>query len=182
MNKNKIASYLFMVLGVLVIAGSCYLIYLYGIDIMSGIVEFIAKNNIEKLKSCGVTVPSQFSKITADLPMIVIPFYLGVIIFVSFLMFFAGYYYNRGKSEEDKKKKEEMEKEMVHRLVKQIEDERGPSKSQSRGSGESSETDEPSSEVPQVPEESEESAPEEGDVEEKPEQKPRSSSKLSRRK
>jgi len=171
MNKNKFVSYLFLVLGVLVIVASTYVIYLYGTDIMTGIVEFIAKNNIDKLRTCGVVVPTQFSKMSADLPILVIPFYVGVLVFTSFLMFFSGYYYFKGKNEADAKKNEETEKEMVHRLVEQMGYTRPsrPSKPAPKAP-EPEEEPEPEAEE-SAPEEAEESAPEE-EVEEEPEEKP----------
>ncbi len=179
MNKNKFVSYLFLVLGVLVIIGSTYVIYLYGTDIMTGIVEFIAKNNIDKLRTCGVVVPTQFSKMSADLPILVIPFYIGVLVFTSFLMFFSGYYYFKGKNEADAKKNEETEKEMVHRLVEQMGYTR-PSRP-SRPAPKAPEPEEPEPEAEEsAPEEAEESAPEASE-EEEPEPRSKPAVKSSRR-
>jgi uncharacterized protein YneF (UPF0154 family) len=124
MNKYKMVSYLFVLLGVIVIVGAAYFIISYSSDILGSIVNFVTTNDFTKLQQCGINTPAQFSKIRTDLTTVILPFmYVGIpllLIIVSALMFMAGVYYHKGKFEDEAKKHEEMEREMVHKLVQRM--------------------------------------------------------------
>lgn len=159
MSKYKLVSYLFVLLGLIIIVGAAYLIISYSSDILNAIVDFVSTNGFAKLQQCGVTPPPQFSKIKADLTSIILPFlYVGIpllFIIISALMFLGGFYYHRGKFEDEARKHEELERQMVHKLVRRMESSR------------------PSSRQPEdVPEEPEEPAPEEPEEEPAPEEEP----------
>jgi len=174
MNRYKFVSYLLILLGALVIGGASYLMFSYASDIFTAIVDFVTTNNISQLEQCGVTTPSQFAKIKADLTTVIVPFlYVGLpvlFILVSFLMFYAGFYYHRGKHEEEFHKSEEMEREMVHKIVKKMEAEKAPAvppvpKQAPRSTEAQEEPDEeepdeePGEEEPEEPEEDEPEEP-----------------------
>ncbi len=124
MNKSKLVGYLFVVLGALMIVGSAYVIIAYASEMMTAIVDFVTTNDFSKLQQCGVTPPSQFNKLKNDLTTVVLPsLYIGLpllLIILSFLMFLGGYHYHKGRHEEELKKVEEMERMMVHRVVKKM--------------------------------------------------------------
>lgn len=128
MNKYKFISYLFVLLGLLVMAGASYLIISYASDILKAIVDFVTSNDLARLQQCGISTPPQFNKIKTDLTTTILPFmYVGLpilFIVISFIMFLAGMYYNKGKHQDEVHKTEEMEREMVHKLVKKIETEK----------------------------------------------------------
>jgi hypothetical protein len=124
MNKNKIASILLVLLGLIIAGGSVYLVLSYATDIMNAIVEFVSSNDLSKLDKCGISTPPQFMKMRADLTTVILPFlYIGmplILLVLSMLMFMAGFYYHRARHEDEYKKNEEMERQMVHKLVKKI--------------------------------------------------------------
>jgi len=128
MNKSKLVGYLFVVLGALMIVGSAYVIIAYASEMMTAIVDFVTTNDFSKLQQCGVTPPSQFNKLKNDLTTVVLPsLYIGLpllLIILSFLMFLGGYHYHKGRHEEELKKVEEMERMMVHRVVKKMSNEK----------------------------------------------------------
>jgi hypothetical protein len=128
MSKYKLVSYLFILLGVLVIIGSAYVIISYASDIINAIVNFVTTNDYSKLQQCGVTPPSQFNKLKNEFATVILPvLYIGlpaILIVISALMFLAGFYYYRGRLEDESRKQEELEREMVHKIVKKMETER----------------------------------------------------------
>jgi len=165
MSKYKMISYLFLLLGVLIIVGSAYLVISYASDVLGAIVDFVTTNDFTKLHQCGITPPAQFAKIKADLTTVILPFlYVGIpllLIFLSFVMFQAGFYFHRGKHEDDARKSEELEKEMVHKLVKKMEAEKAPSPPHASSRPQYAEEPEETSEEEVPPEEPESEAPEE---------------------
>ncbi len=125
MGKNKIVSYLFVLLGLLVIVGAAYVIISYVTDVFQAISDFVTTNDYSKLQKCGITPPPQFEKLRADLPTIILPsLYLGMpllLIIISAIMFLAGYYYHKGRHEDEIKKTQELERKLVHKIVNRIE-------------------------------------------------------------
>jgi hypothetical protein len=136
MSKYKMVSYLFILLGILVFAGSAYLLISYASDILRAVVEFVTTNDYTKLQQCGVNPPSQFDRLKNEFATIILPsLYLGPIalfVVISALMFLAGIYYQRGKVEDDAKKHEEMERAMVHKIVNKMERDKPSSQPMSR--------------------------------------------------
>ncbi len=128
MNKSKMVGFLFVLLGALVIVGSAYVIIAYASAMFGAIVDFVTTNDFAKLQQCGVTPPAQFNKLKNELTTVVLPsLYIGLpllLIILSFLMFLAGFYYHKGRHEEELRRVEEMEREMVHRVVKKMQ--KGP--------------------------------------------------------
>lgn len=128
MSKYKLISYLFILLGVLVIVSSAYIIISYASDIINAIVNFVTTNDYSKLQQCGVTPPPQFNKLKNEFATVILPvLYIGfpvLLIVISALMFLAGFYYYRGKLEDETRKHEELEREMVHKIVKKMEAEK----------------------------------------------------------
>jgi hypothetical protein len=128
-------SYLFIMLGVLVFAGSAYLLISYASDILRAVVEFVTTNDYTKLQQCGISPPTQFDKLKNEFATIILPsLYLGPIalfVVISAIMFLAGIYYQRGKVEDEAKKHEQLEREMVHKIVNKMERDK-PSSSSGR--------------------------------------------------
>ncbi len=124
MNKYKMVSYLFVLLGLILIVGAAYMIISYSSDILGAIVNFVTTNDFTKLQQCGVNPPPQFAKIRVDLTTVILPFlYVGIpllLIIISALMFMGGVYYHKGKFEDEAKKHEELERQMVHKLVQRM--------------------------------------------------------------
>ena len=124
MNKNTIVSVLFIVLTIIIAAGSIYLVLSYATDLLNAIVTFVSSNDISKVDKCGMTIPPEFLRLRTDLATLILPFlYIGmpvIIIVVGALMFVGGFYYHKSKFEDEKAKKDQMEREMVHKLVKKL--------------------------------------------------------------
>lgn len=124
MNKSKMVSFLFVLLGLLVIIGSAYVIISYATTMLSAVVNFVTTNDFSKLQQCGVNPPGEFNKLKNDLTTVVLPsLYIGLpllLIVLSSLMFLAGFYYHKGRHDEEIKKVEQLEKEMVHKVVKKM--------------------------------------------------------------
>ena len=131
MSKFKLISYLFIVLGLLVIIAASYVIFQYTTGMINAIVDFVTTNDYSKLQQCGITPPAEFAKVKNDFATVILPaLYLGfpgLLIVVSALLFLSGFYYHKGKLEDDSTKHEQLEREMVHKIVKKMEAERGPS-------------------------------------------------------
>jgi hypothetical protein len=178
MSKYKLVSYLFVLLGLIIIIGAAYLIISYASDILNAIVDFVSTNGFAKLQQCGVTPPPQFSKIKADLTSVILPFlYVGIpllLIVISALMFMGGFYYHKGKFEDESRKHEELERQMVHKLVKRMESSKASGRPSEGEPGEELPEEEPAPEAPE-PEEPE-PAPEE-EQEEAPKARPKAAKK-----
>jgi len=119
--KDKILSWVFLGLGVLIIIASVYAVLVFSGSVLSAIVDFVANNDLNKIKSqCAAYVPPQFEDIKRDFATVILPaLYLGVpitLIVLSVLMFQAGYY--RRKAEE--MEKVEKEKPLEHRYKEKI--------------------------------------------------------------
>ena len=128
MSKYKMVSYLFILLGVIVFAGTAYLLISYASDILGAIVDFVTTNDYTKLQQCGVTPPTEFNKLKNEFATIILPgLYLGPIalfVVLSAIMFMAGMYYQRGKVEDDMDRHEKLEREMVHKIVNKMDQDR----------------------------------------------------------
>lgn len=124
MNKNKFASWLLIILALIVGVGSIFILISYATDVLKAVVDFITLNDLKKLSDCGATLPPQFSTIKSDFTTLILPtLYYGVpllLIVVSVLMFFAGFYYRKGRAEDEAKKREEIEREMVRKAAERI--------------------------------------------------------------
>lgn len=124
MNKSKVASILFVVLGLLVVAGSLYVVISYANDLLNAVVKFVTTTDFTKLQQCGVSPPEEFSRIKADFVPLIIPFmYWGlplIMVVVSLLMFLGGFYFHKGRDEEERKKNVELKREMVHKIVRKM--------------------------------------------------------------
>ncbi len=124
MNKNTIVSVLFVILAIIVAAGSIYLVLSYVTNLLSAIVTFVSSNDMSTLAKCGLTIPAEFIKLRSDLVTLISPaLYMGmpaILIVVGILMFAGGFYYHKSKFEDEKTKKDQMEREMVHKLVKKL--------------------------------------------------------------
>jgi|WetSurMetagenome_2_1015567.scaffolds.fasta_scaffold722717_1 hypothetical protein len=130
MSKYKYVSYLFVVLGLLVIIGAAYVIIQYASGLINAVVDFVTTNDYSKLQQCGVTPPNEFGKLKNEFATLVLPaLYIGlpgILIVVSALMFLAGFYYHKGRLEDEARKHEELERDMVHKIVKKMETEKAP--------------------------------------------------------
>lgn len=124
MNKYKIISYFFMLLGVLVIVGSLYVIISYASDLINAIVNFVTTNDYSKLQQCGVSYPPQFDKLKAEFATLILPaLFIGlpvILIVLSAVMFAAGFHYQKGKLQDDARKHEELKQELVHKIRKKM--------------------------------------------------------------
>jgi hypothetical protein len=124
MNKNKILSCLFVILGLVVIIGSIFVLVSYASDILSAVVNFVSTNDLPKLAQCGAVIPPEFANIRADFTTLLLPMlYYGVpvlLLVVSVLMFLSGYFYNKGKQEDEARKKDEIEREMIRKAAERV--------------------------------------------------------------
>ena len=124
MNKNKILSWLMILLAVIVSVGSIFVLISYATDILKAVVDFITQNDLKKLASCGAVFPSQFDTIKNDFTALLLPaLYYGtplLLLLVSLLMFCAGYFYSKGKSEDESKKREDIERDMVRKATERL--------------------------------------------------------------
>lgn len=131
MSKYKMVSYLFILLGVVLFAGTAYLLITYFSGVLGAIVDFVTTNDYTKLQQCGVTPPAEFNKLKNEFATVILPaLYLGPIalfVVLSAIMFLAGSYYHRGKIEDEADKHEKLEREMVHKIVNKMDQERQPS-------------------------------------------------------
>lgn len=168
MNKNKLACFLLVLLGFMVMFGAAYVIISYAQGVIGAIVDFVTTNDFTKLQQCGVNPPGEFSKLKSDFATLILPaLYLGIpvlLLVISALMFLAGFYYHKGKMQDDSQKEEQLEREMVHKVVQKMEKERqgGPVQRPTPRKA----MKEPEEETPE--EEAEEEAAEEPEEEKKP--------------
>jgi len=124
MNKSKVVSFLFVLLGIVVMVGALYVIMSYATDMLRAVVDFVTTNDFTKLQQCGVSSPPEFSKIKADFVTLIMPFmYIGLpmlIITISVLMFLGGFYYHKARDEEETKKTSDLKRQMVQKIVKKM--------------------------------------------------------------
>lgn len=129
MNKSKLIGMLFVVLGILVIAGSAYFIISYASGMLGAIVDFVTTNNFARLADCGVEPSPQLQSLKSELTTIILPFlYIGLpllLIILSFLMFLGGFYYHKGKHKEESEKSEKMERDMLRKAVEKLQTKTG---------------------------------------------------------
>lgn len=116
--KDKVLSWVFLILGIAIILASVFAIIVFSGSVLSAIVDFVANNDLNKIKSqCAAYVPPQFEDIKKDFATIILPMlYLGVpitLILLSVFMFQAGYY--RRKAEQAEK-----EKPLEHRYKEKL--------------------------------------------------------------
>ena len=130
MNKFKLTSFLFLLLGALVMFGAAYVIISYATGVIGAIVEFVTTTDFTKLQQCGVNPPGEFNKLKTEFATLILPaLYLGIpmlLIVISALMFMAGFYYHKGKLQDDAARHEQLKREMVHKVVRKMEREKGP--------------------------------------------------------
>jgi len=123
MNKNKILSGLFVILGLIIICAGVYILVSYGTDILSTIKDF-ATTSGTKLSQCGAQMPPEFNMVKTDYDMLMVPaLYFGstaLLVVLSLAMFLAGYYYHKGRAEDEVRKKEEIEREMIRKASERV--------------------------------------------------------------
>ncbi|MDD5171453.1 MAG: hypothetical protein PHF60_00260 [Candidatus ainarchaeum sp.] len=128
MNRYKLMSYFFILLGVIVVVGSLYVIITYASDLINAIVNFVTTNDYSKLQQCGVSYPPQFDKLKAEFATMILPaLFIGLpllLIVLSALMFMAGFHYRWGKFQDDSRKHEELKQELVHKIRRRMEGEK----------------------------------------------------------
>jgi uncharacterized protein YneF (UPF0154 family) len=186
MSKYKFVSGLFVVLALLVIVGASYVIIQYATGMINAIVDFVTTNDYSKLQQCGITVPTEFGKLKNEFATLILPtLYIGLpglLLVVSALMFLAGFYFHRGKIEDDAKKHEEIEREMVHKIVKKMEAEKGGPPVRMATQQRPAQRAAPAEEEPEEEPEAEEEEPAEEEPEEEPEELPKPKPAMKKRK
>lgn len=124
MSKPKLASFLLGLLGLVIIVGASYVATVYSTAILNSIADFLSSNNVNALKNCGITPPTQFNEIKADMTRTLLPaLYIGlplVMLLVAAFMFLAGYYYHKARLHDDTLKKDNMRKELEQEIVKKV--------------------------------------------------------------
>jgi len=124
-SKNKMVSYLFVILGILVMAGAAYMIVSYATVLLGAIVDFVTTNDFAKLQQCGVSTPQTFNQVKADLTGVILPFmYLGIpllFLVISAIMFMAGYFYHKGRHEDESRKSAEIERQIESKVARRME-------------------------------------------------------------
>ncbi|MBI5223572.1 hypothetical protein HY990_04060 [Candidatus Micrarchaeota archaeon] len=122
MNRNRVLSYIFILLGLVVVVGCAYMIAAYASDMLKSIVDFVTTSDYAKLRQCGITTPPEFDKIKQDLTTIILPFlYAGLpLLFLatSLIMFVAGTYYNKAQAQEETEKRERIKQDFVTKLTR----------------------------------------------------------------
>ncbi len=97
---SRLLGFVFVVLGLLVMAWFSYTIITYSGTVIGAIVSFVTTNDYAKLQQCGVHTPPLFAKIQADLAVFILPLLYGGIplslIVIAILMFLGGF--NFGKA------------------------------------------------------------------------------------
>ncbi|MGB9719147.1 MAG: hypothetical protein ACPL06_00960 [Candidatus Anstonellales archaeon] len=116
--KDKFLSLVFLALGIVIILASVYAVLVFSGSVLSAIVDFVANNDLNKIKSqCAAYVPAQFEDIKRDFATVILPMlYLGVpvtLIILSALMFQAGYYRRKAEEMESEKSLEHKYKEKI---------------------------------------------------------------------
>ena len=116
--KEKLLSWIFLGIGIVIILGCVYAVLVFSGTVLNAIVEFVVKNDLNKIKSqCATYIPPQFEDIQRDFATIILPIlYLGVpmtLVVLSAVMFQAGYYRRKAEEAESKKPLEERYKEKV---------------------------------------------------------------------
>ncbi|MEW6748209.1 MAG: hypothetical protein AB1295_00670 [Candidatus Micrarchaeota archaeon] len=171
MNRFKLTSFLFIMLGALVMFGAAYVVISYAQGVIGAIVDFVTTNDFTKLQQCGVNPPGEFNKLKSEFATLILPaLYLGIpvlLLVISALMFLAGFYYHKGKLQDDSMKAEQLEREMVHKVVQKMEREKRPAARRVLQGPE----DEPE-EAPREEEEAPEEGPAQEPADEGPEEKP----------
>lgn len=124
MSKYGFLSGIFLLLGVLAIAGVLYMVLSYAGETLNAMTDFVTTNDFTKLKDCGIDPPAQFDKIKTDLPTVILPFlYLGLpllLILIAALMFLAGKYHEKGRKEDESHKMERIESEAERKVIRKL--------------------------------------------------------------
>ena len=130
MSKYGFVSGIFLILGLLAVAGVLYMVLSYAGATLNAMTDFVTTNDFTVLKNCGVNPPEQFDKIKSDLPTVILPFlYLGLplsLILISVLMFLAGKYNEKGGREDEERRKERIEGEAEKKVIEKLAAERPP--------------------------------------------------------
>ncbi len=130
-----IASVIFALLGIMVIALASYAVLSYATSIFQGLVDFVASGDYGKLQQCGISPPPEMEKLKNDFPTLILPaLYLGIpvtLIILSVLMFISGRYFERAKQEELREKEGEA-KEAVRKVARSSGVEDGSSAAEGR--------------------------------------------------
>ncbi len=97
--KNQALSYLFGILGVLIIVASLYFVISYLTFIGNVVIQFFSVNSTQKMSDCGIVMPPELIALRDQFPTTIIPaLYLGlpvVLILIAGSMFLSGYYLGR---------------------------------------------------------------------------------------
>ncbi|MBU0591972.1 hypothetical protein KKF81_05870 [Candidatus Micrarchaeota archaeon] len=127
MSKDKLTSAVFIVLGILLIAGSNYAMLSYATPILEALSNFATQNNVYTLQQCGAEIPHELQKLGSDLESLIIPFmYLGVpliMAILSFLMFLGGFYYHKSRFAPQLEQEKDKERELLRKAVLKMESE-----------------------------------------------------------
>lgn len=128
--KDKVLSWVFLALGIVIILASVYAVLVFSGSVLSAIVDFVANNDLNKIKSqCAAYVPAQFEDIKRDFATLILPMlYLGVpvtLIVLSALMFQAGYYRRKAEEAESEKPLEHRYKEKISKGREEHEEKHG---------------------------------------------------------
>ncbi|MGV8085750.1 MAG: hypothetical protein ACP5N9_05875 [Candidatus Bilamarchaeum sp.] len=122
MKKNRVISYLFILLGLLITIGTAYVIAAYASEILKSVVDFVTTNDYSKLRQCGINTPPQFDRVKSDLTTLILPFlYAGLpvlFLIVSTFMFYAGAHHARAKLEEDADRNEQIKQDVVNKMAR----------------------------------------------------------------
>ncbi len=104
MGKNNIFSGIITLIVILMILLSTFLVVNYTTGVLTAAVAFAGTDQNSKFQACGINVPTELSKLQADIPGLVLPaIYIGfpgLLILLSIMMFLAGRYYNGNGKEE----------------------------------------------------------------------------------
>ncbi|MGV8085272.1 MAG: hypothetical protein ACP5N9_03420 [Candidatus Bilamarchaeum sp.] len=131
MDKNKLWSYFFLVIGLLVITVSTYLVLYNAGDVILAVSDLLTKADSTKFAQCGLQYSSYIDRYKTDFAPIIIPFIVfGVPILallLSFVMFLSGFYYGKTKVDSVSKPEAEINRNHLRNIVSKVEKEKSSS-------------------------------------------------------
>lgn len=124
MDKNKLLSYFFLVLGLLVICVSSYLVLYNSGDILLTVSDILTKADSSKFAQCGLEYSPYIDRYKAEFAPLVVPFLVFgipiIALLLSFTMFLSGFYYGKYKSPVKSESKPEIDREHLRNIVAKV--------------------------------------------------------------
>ena len=131
MDKNKLLSYFFLVIGLLVITVSTYLVLYNMGDVTLSASDILTKADATKFAQCGLPYSPYIDRYKSDLAPMLVPFMIFGIpilaLLLSFAMFLSGFFYGKTKAQKVEEQKDEIDRDHLRGLVAKVEKEKSSS-------------------------------------------------------